>query len=99
MNKQQVQELARYITIRKEVERKRSNRSFMYHLIAYTAANGFLSGWNALTFFLLDDETLWFFLPLLFWGVALLIHYVNAVVLFDEWWNNDERRIASGSKG
>jgi len=38
-------------------------------------------------------------LPLLFWGVGLLVHYVQAVALFEEWWELDERIIDDRMKG
>ena len=58
-----------------------------------SGGNVFLGFWNALTYFVKDSDTLWFYIPLLFWGVGVLIHYVQGVALFDEWWELDERTI------
>jgi hypothetical protein len=46
---------------------------------------------NVLTYFIKDDTTLWFFVPLIFWGVGLLIHYIQGVALFNDWWDSDAR--------
>ena len=52
-----------------------------------------------MTYVVKDDDALWFFLPLLFWGVGVIIHYLNSVALFDEWWEADERNINSRMGG
>ena len=52
-----------------------------------------------MTYVVKDDDALWFFLPLLFWGVGLIIHYLNSVALFDEWWKLNERNINSRKGG
>ena len=53
----------------------------------------FLGGWNALTYFVKGDLTLWFYLPLLFWGVGIIVHYLQGVALFDNWWAHDDHVI------
>ena len=83
-------EIARYQTTRKSVAKARAVRIFFYHLAAYLLGNIFLGAWNIFTYQNLDDDTLWFFSPLIFWGVGVIIHYVQGVALFDEWWNADE---------
>jgi hypothetical protein len=80
-----------YQSVRKMVAKKRAYRIFYSHVAAYVIGNVFLGVWNVLTWFLRDDETLWFFVPLIFWGIGLLIHYIQSVVLFDDWWDNDAR--------
>ena len=85
--------IASYSSARKAISRSRSARVFTFHLIAYILGNGFLGFWNFLTYFVRDEKTLWFFLPLLFWGVGLLIHFLNSVALFEEWWDLDERNV------
>ena len=91
--------IARYRETRKTIERARAARVFYVHLAAYVLGNIFLGFWNALTYFVTDDETLWFFIPLLLWGVGVIIHYVLAVALFEEWWELDERVIDSRRRG
>ena len=50
--------------------------------------------WNVLTYIRLDDKTLWFVMPVIIWGVAVIIHYVLTIVLFDDWWGQTEEQIA-----
>ena len=88
-----------YRETRKSIEKARAVRIFLSHLAAYILGNIFLGSWNVLTYFLKDSPTLWFFLPLLFWGVGLIIHYVHSVALFDEWWDLDERTIGRSRGG
>ena len=52
--------------------------------------NIFLGAWNIWTYQNRGDEFLWFYFPLIFWGVGVIIHYVQSVVLFDDWWDQDE---------
>ena len=88
-----------YREARKAIEKGRALRIFFGHLGAYLLGNMFLGGWNALTYFVKDSPTLWFYLPLLFWGIGLIIHYLHAVALFDEWWALDERTIRERLRG
>jgi len=87
------QALARYRAARKIVERGRAVQIFLSHLTAYIVGNVFLGVWNTLTYYIKEDETLWFYIPLLFWGVGIIIHYLQAIALFDNWWDNDEAKI------
>ena len=91
--------LTPYREARKAIERTRAVRIFYSHLAAYILGNIFLGSWNALTYFVKDNDTLWFFLPLLFWGVGVIVHYVFALALFEEWWENDERTIDERVRG
>ena len=87
------QDLERYKEARRVIEKARAARIFLSHFVAFVIGNGFLGLWNALTYFVKDDTTLWFYIPLLFWGVAVIIHYTIAVALFDDWWELDEGSI------
>ena len=93
------EETTTYKESRKTLEKARAVRVFLFHMAAYIAGNIFLGSWNALTYFVKDIHSLWFFLPLLFWGVGLIIHYVHSIALFDEWWELDERTIQQHLKG
>ena len=44
-------------------------------------------------YYLRDNDTVWLYVPLLFWGVGLIVHYALAVALFDNWWDRDERLV------
>ena len=68
-------------------------RIFLSHMVAYVIGNSFLAVWNGLTFYVKDDDTLWFYLPLLFWGIGVIIHYLQGVALFENWWERDESLI------
>ena len=56
--------------------------SFLVHLAVYIAVNVFLVAINLLS----TPEHLWFYWPLLGWGIGLLIH--GAVVLFYVKWTS-----------
>lgn len=86
-------ELGKYRAARKTVEKERATRIFLIHLAAYLIGNVALVLWNVGTYYLRDDKVWWFYIPLLFWGVGLVIHYLLAVALFDNWWDRDERMI------
>ena len=88
------EETRRYTENRKIVERTRAIRTFLAHLTAYIIGNAFLGVWNALTYYVSDNSAIWFPLPLLFWGLGVIIHYWQSVVLFDRWWERDEEEIA-----
>ena len=86
-------ELQEYQAARKAVEKNRAVRTFLVHLAAYIIGNIFFGIWNVLTYVVKDHELLWFPLPLIFWGVILLIHYAHSVALFDNWWERDEQKL------
>ena len=83
-------EIRLYQEVRKRVGKARAIRIFVYHLIAYALGNIFLGAWNIFTVQNRGDEILWFYFPLIFWGVGVIIHYLQGVALFDEWWDQDE---------
>ena len=95
----QHQELLRYKQTRKAIEKARAVRIFVSHLAAYVIGNIFLGVWNGLTYYVKEDDTLWFYLPLLFWGIGLIIHYLQSIALFDNWWERDEGLIGERLEG
>ena len=52
-------------------------RGFYIHLLAYVVVNAFLFLINMLT----DRDSLWFYWPLLGWGIGVLIHALYVFVL------------------
>jgi len=83
-----------YTAAKIEVSRQRARSTFFFHFATYLIANTALLAWNIYTYFVLDIPGLWALMSFVFWGIGLLIHYVIAIVLFDEWWRNDNRRIS-----
>ena len=85
----------RYRDAKRRVEQRRALRIFLGHLTAYIIANSFFGVWNTLTYTITDNPTIWFPLPLLFWGIGVIIHFWVSVALFDRWWELDEEAIRS----
>ena len=92
-------DLTPYIEAKKAIKKSRAARVFIFHLVSFVIGNAFLGFWNFLTYFVKESATLWFFIPLLFWGVAVIVHYVYSVALFEEWWELDERTIGGRMRG
>ena len=90
-------EVASYREARKSVEKSRAVRIFLVHLAVFVLGNIFLAFWNSLTYYVKDNELLWFPIPFIFWGIGVLIHYTVSVVLFEEWWERDESQIEARS--
>ena len=82
--------VALYREARKAVMRERATNIFAFHVAAYIASLALLGGLNMLTISLTGFEVAWFFIPLIFWGIGLIIHYVIGVALHDDWWDRDE---------
>lgn len=86
-------EAQRYMETRKRVEQRRALQVFLAHLTIYIIANSFLGVWNTLTYQVKDNPTIWFPIPLLFWGVGVVVHFWVSVVLFERWWERDEKAV------
>lgn len=50
-------------------------RGFSVHLVVYVLVNAMLIAIN----FIYSPESIWFFYPLIGWGIGISIHYLNAV--------------------
>lgn len=85
---------SRYREARQAVERRRALQIFVAHLAVFLVGNAFLGGWNAVTYYVTETGFIWFPLPLLFWGIGVIIHYWTSIVLFDRWWERDEAVIS-----
>jgi hypothetical protein len=68
-------ESVRYLAAKERVEQL---RGFYVHLTVYVLVNLFLFGLNIAT----DRDNLWFFWPLLGWGIGLAAHAMT-VFVFD----------------
>ncbi len=60
-----------YREIKTEVEK----RGFLVHLVVYVLVNAMLIAIN----FIYSPEDIWFFYPLIGWGIGITAHYLNAV--------------------
>ena len=90
-----IDQLESYKNAKKTVAKARMVRLFLAHLAIFVIGNIFLGSWNSLTYYVKGNELLWFPIPLVFWGVGILIHYTVSVALFNEWWERDESAIQS----
>ena len=74
-------------------KRVRDVRDFYVHLGVFVIVNGALFGINMLT----TPDTLWFFWPLLGWGVGLVLHAFSLVteghLLGEEWEERKTREL------
>ncbi|MDA1189125.1 MAG: 2TM domain-containing protein [Chloroflexi bacterium] len=90
-----IRQLAVYIANKKRMRRFRSRRTFFFHLGLYLLSNISLVLFNVYTIYVWEQPGWWSLLSLVFWGLGVIIHYVMSVVLFEEWWNTDDRAIAN----
>ena len=88
-----------YREARRAVTRERATNIFAFHVAAYIASLALLGGLNALTISLTGSEMVWFFIPLIFWGIGVIIHYVVGIALHDDWWDRDEITIGERLRG
>lgn len=73
--------LEEYKKAYREMELENAWRGFIGHLIAYILVNAMLIIINIVY----TPEALWFFFPLIGWGIGLTFHYVGA-----KYWLNKE---------
>lgn len=59
----------------KEIIAEEEKRDFLIHLVVYVLINAMLIAMN----FLYSPEVIWFFYPLLGWGIGITAHYLGAV--------------------
>lgn len=60
----------------REVRMEKAKRGFTVHLIVYIIVNVMLIAINLIY----TPKTIWFFYPLLGWGIGIAIHYYAGVV-------------------
>ena len=77
-----------------EVIKEEEKQKFITHLIVYGAAN--------LLFVILNiiyaPNVLWFFYPLIGWGIMLVLHYFNAIRWIDSKIEETEAKIEYNAK-
>lgn len=66
--------LEEYKNAYREVEMEDARRGFLVHLVAYIIVNAMLIVTNAVY----TPDVLWFFYPLIGWGIGIVFHYLGA---------------------
>ncbi len=59
----------------REIKTEAEKRGFRVHLVVYVLVNTMLIAIN----FIYSPEDIWFFYPLIGWGIGITAHYLNAV--------------------
>ena len=67
--------LEEYKRAYREMRKEEEKRGFLVHLIVYILVNGMLIAVNLLY----SPEVIWFFYPLIGWGIGISMHYLFAV--------------------
>jgi hypothetical protein len=67
--------LEEYKKAYREIMAEEGKRDFLIHLVAYVLINAMLIAIN----FIYSPDVIWFFYPLLGWGIGIIIHYLDAV--------------------
>ncbi len=67
--------LEEYKKAYRETVAEEEKRGFSVHLVVYVLVNAMLIIIN----FIYDPEDIWFFYPLIGWGIGITAHYLNAV--------------------
>ncbi len=67
--------LEEYKKAYREMMVEEEKRDFLIHLVAYVLVNVMIISIN----FIYSPEAIWFFYPLLGWGIGITIHYLIAV--------------------
>ena len=58
-----------------EISLLKGKRGFLAHLVVYVLVNAMLIATN----FIYSPETIWFFYPLIAWGIGISMHYLFGV--------------------
>ena len=67
--------LEEYKKAYREVVSEEEKRVFLIHLVVYVLVNAMLIAIN----FIYSPEAIWFFYPLIGWGIGISIHYLSGV--------------------
>ena len=67
--------LEEYKKAYREVVSEEEKRDFLVHLVVYVLVNAMLIAIN----FIYSPEAIWFFYPLIGWGIGITIHYLSGV--------------------
>jgi hypothetical protein len=67
--------LDKYKRAYREMVAEEEKRDFLIHLVAYVLVNAMLIAIN----FIYSPDVIWFFYPLLGWGIGITVHYLTSV--------------------
>ena len=78
--------LEEYKKAHRDVRKEKEKRGFIIHLVVYFVVNVGLIACNLVY----TPQYIWFFWPLIFWGLGLICHYIDAVHFVDKKLEKDE---------
>jgi len=78
--------MGKYKKAYREVVKEKEKRGFLIHLAVYIIVNIGLITCN----FVYTPEEIWFFWPLIFWGIGITCHYLGAVRFIEKELERDE---------
>ena len=67
--------LEEYKKAYRKIVSEEEKRDFLVHLVVYVLVNAMLIAIN----FIYSPEAIWFFYPLIGWGIGISIHYLSGV--------------------
>ena len=73
--------LEEYKRAYREIVTEEEKRGFSVHLVVYVLVNAMLIAIN----FIYTPEVLWFFYPLIGWGIGISMHYLFGVRWIEKW--------------
>ena len=80
--------LEEYKKAYREIRAEKEKRGFLTHLVVYILVNLMLIVIN----FVYSREVIWFFYPLIGWGIGISVHYLNAVRWIEKWLKEEEAK-------
>jgi hypothetical protein len=80
--------LEEYKKAYREVVIEEEKRGFLVHLVAYILVNAMLIAIN-LTY---SPKNIWFFYPLIGWGIGITMHYLFGVHWIEKWLKEREAK-------
>lgn len=83
--------VAEYREARRAVEKRHARQRWFRHLVVYLVVNAMTIPINLTV----ADAYTWFYFPLVFWGLGVLIQLVGSVLRFDIAYDRQERQIQS----
>ena len=80
--------LEEYKKAYREIVVEEGKRGFSVHLVVYVLVNAMLIAINLIY----SPEAIWFFYPLIGWGIGISMHYLFAVRWIEKWLREREAK-------